>query len=190
MARKRMIHPEFFLSDDIAALSTEARLTFIGLWCHVDDDGRAKDSPAAVCAAVWGMDPGVTPSHVANLLDELETVGSLCRYEVDEQRYMHIPSWSRWQSISHPADPRIPPCLDHGGRPAKADGRGKRKASSPRTAETYGESRRVSPQVVSQFSSESAVEVRPGAECSHGDPHPDLCQFCLRGSSGLRAVSG
>lgn len=178
MARKRMIHPEFFLSDDVAALSVPARLTFVGLWCHVDDDGRAKDSAAAVCAAVWGMDPGITPTRVADLLDELETVGSLCRYEVGGQRFMHVPSWTRWQTISHPADPRIPPCPDHGGRPAKADGRGKR-ASSPKTSENYGESPRVSTQVVSQFSEDSAVqEVGSPRDCTHGADRPALCALC------------
>lgn len=185
MARKRMLHPEFFLSDDVAAMSIAARLTFIGLWCYVDDDGRAKDSAAAVCAAAWGMDADVTPARVADLLDEIETVGSLCRYEVGGQRFLHIPAWSRWQSIAHPADPRIPPCPDHGGRPAKTDGRGKR-ASSPRTTESLRESPRVSQQVVSQFSEISEVqEVAPAGECTHGDPHPEMCKFCAR---GLRAV--
>lgn len=182
MARKRMIHPEFFLSDDVAALSVPARLTFIGLWCHVDDDGRAKDSAAAVCAAVWGMDPGVTPTRVADLLDELETVGTLCRYEVEGQRFMHVPSWPQWQSISHPSDPRIPPCPDHGGRPAKADGRGKRKSSSPRTTENYGESPELSPQSVREAveSDQSSAVQGSDEDCEHGVDRFSSCTQCFK----------
>lgn len=182
MARKRMIHPEFFLSDDVAALSVHARLTFIGLWCYFDDDGRGKDSPAAVRVAVWGMDADITPSRVADWLDEIETVGGLCRYEIDGNRYMHAPTWTTWQSISHPADPRIPPCPVHGGRPAKTDGRGRRA----RTAENYGESRKVSPQVVSQSDQESAVQgVRRASpvdnyDCEHGVDRFSSCMQCAK----------
>lgn len=204
MARKRMIHPEFFLSDDIAALSIPARLTFIGLWCHFDDDGRAKDSAAAVRASVWGMDETMTVQAVASHLTELEGVEALCRYDIEGQRYMHAPAWTKWQRVSHPADPRIPPCPVHGGRPVKADGRGK-KANPPENSgdspESSGESPRVSTQVVS---SGSAVQVREGSEvppadgdavvgptstsslrlveqqdCKHQD-HPLYCKLCER----------
>lgn len=176
MARKRMIHPEFFLSDDVAALSVPARLTFIGLWCYFDDDGRGKDSAAAVRAAVWGMDAGITVPTVADLLDEIEVVGALCRYEIDDERFMHSPTWDKWQRISHPADPRIPPCPDHGGRPAKRDGRGKK---SPRTTETLGDSARTTAQVVSQLDQISAVqEVGSSNDCDHGADRPALCALC------------
>lgn len=186
MPRKRMIHPETFWSDDFAALSVPARLAFIGLWCHVDDDGRAKDSPAGICAAVFGMDADFTPTRVADLLDEIETVGSLCRYEVDGYRFLHIPSWEKWQRIAHPADPRIPPCPDHGGRPAKVDGRGKNR-TSPRTSESYGESQRLSPQIGSQSASEIS-EVQGGwpvppvdnLDCEHGVDRFSSCTQCFK----------
>lgn len=183
MARKRMIHPEFFLSDDIAALSIPARLTFIGLWCYFDDDGRGKDSAAAVRAAVWGMDGHITLEQVASHLDELEGVDGICRYGVDGQRFMHAPAWTTWQRVSHPSDPRIPPCPKHGGRPVKEDRRGKRNPpeSSGDSRENPGESPRTSPQVVSAV---RAVEVREGSEvgaardCEHGAESPRLCGLC------------
>ena len=196
MARKRMIHPEFFISDDVAALSIPARLTFIGLWCYFDDDGRGKDSAAAVRAAVWGMDDEVTTTMVATHLAEIEAVDGICRYTTDGHRYMHAPAWTNWQKVSHPADPRIPPCPKHGGRPAKEDGRGKRAADPWKnygdSPETLGDSPRTSPQVVSAV---SAVQVRKGSEvppaaedrqplltstgeCIHFDPHPELCARC------------
>lgn len=43
MARKRMIHPEFFKSRKVASLSHRARLTWAGLWIYADDYGRGLD---------------------------------------------------------------------------------------------------------------------------------------------------
>ena len=45
MARIRTIKPEFFTSDDICALSPQARLLYIGLWCEADREGRLVWAP-------------------------------------------------------------------------------------------------------------------------------------------------
>lgn len=41
--RIRNIKPEFWRSQDITALDKSARLTFIGLWNYVDDNGVGLD---------------------------------------------------------------------------------------------------------------------------------------------------
>lgn len=41
MAKIRSIKPDFFTSEDVSALPLRARLTWIGLWTHCDDHGRA-----------------------------------------------------------------------------------------------------------------------------------------------------
>jgi hypothetical protein len=45
MTRIRTIKPEFFTSDDICALSPQARLLYIGLWCEADREGRLVWAP-------------------------------------------------------------------------------------------------------------------------------------------------
>ena len=45
MARIRTIKPDFFTSEDIVALSPNARLLYIALWCESDRDGRMKWRP-------------------------------------------------------------------------------------------------------------------------------------------------
>lgn len=188
-----MVHPEFFISDDVAALSIPARLTFIGLWCYFDDDGRGKDSAAAVRAAVWGMDDDVTTGMVAAYLTEIEAVEGICRYTADGHKYMHAPAWTNWQKVSHPADPRVPPCPKHGGRPAKEDGRRKGSGNTP---ETYGDSPESlpsnSPQVVSavsavEVSQDQEVEALAAADHDHwlNFPNPDASPS----RPALRAVS-
>ena len=56
MARIRSIKPEFFTSLTIADLTVEQRLTFIGLWTHVDDEGRCVDDSRLIKAAIWPLD--------------------------------------------------------------------------------------------------------------------------------------
>ncbi len=93
MARIRSIKPEFFTSLSIADLSVPARLHFIGLWTHVDDDGRALDDARLLKAAIWPLDDSMTNVKVAKLQDELEAHGRIIRYEADGRRCIQIVGW-------------------------------------------------------------------------------------------------
>jgi hypothetical protein len=42
MPRIRSIKPDFFKSEDVAALPLRARLLWIGLWTQCDDHGRTR----------------------------------------------------------------------------------------------------------------------------------------------------
>ena len=109
MARIRSVKPEFFTSETIASFSHAARLTFIGLWTHADDGGRAPDNPRLLKAAVWPLDDDVTVADVANHLAEFEAAGRICRYTVDGKRYLHIVSWGEHQKPKNPST-RHPEC--------------------------------------------------------------------------------
>lgn len=82
MARARIIKPEAFLDEDLAALSMPARLLFIGLWTLADREGRLEDRPARIKAQLLPWDA----VDVASLLGELEaprsgsTGGFILRY--------------------------------------------------------------------------------------------------------------
>lgn len=53
MARIRTIKPDFFRSKTINRLSADERLTFVGLWCHVDDEGRCEVDLDLIKADIW-----------------------------------------------------------------------------------------------------------------------------------------
>ncbi len=117
MARIRSIKPEFFTSLTIAALSVPARLHFIGLWTHVDDDGRAIDDPRLFKAALWPLDDSMTTAKVDKLTAELEASGRIVRYTVKGRHYLHVCGWEhqkidRKSPSKHPspdeADSSIP----------------------------------------------------------------------------------
>ena len=50
MARIRTIKPEFQNSESIGRLSRDARLTFVLLWPHCDDEGRCRAAPSSPVA--------------------------------------------------------------------------------------------------------------------------------------------
>lgn len=108
MARIRTIKPSFFTSEDVSALPLRARLTWIGLWTHCDDAGRAKDNGKLIKAALWPLDD-VSLRDVEEDLRTLAAHGRIVRYEVDGQRYLEVTNWSEHQKISRPTPSKIPP---------------------------------------------------------------------------------
>lgn len=108
MARIRTIKPSFFESEDVAVLPLRARLLWIGLWTHCDDEGRTKDHPKLIKARIWPLDP-VTLKDIEEDLAILDGHGRIVRYEVDGQRYLEITNWRDHQSINKPTPSKFPP---------------------------------------------------------------------------------
>ncbi|MEV8477865.1 hypothetical protein [Streptomyces sp. NPDC051173] len=108
MARIRTVKPEFFTSLTIADLPMTARLTFIGLWTHVDDDGRCVDEPRLVRAAVWPLDDR-TAADVEDDLRHLHDASLIVRYEHSGRRYLAVRSWREHQRIDKPKPSKLPP---------------------------------------------------------------------------------
>ena len=108
--RIRSIHPEFYRSEDVAALSWAARLVFIGLWSYVDDNGVGRDNERLIIAELFPLeeDPRDTLATVSDALAALSDGGQIVRYEVGSKRYLHIVSWKKWQKIDKPGKERYP----------------------------------------------------------------------------------
>jgi hypothetical protein len=107
MARIRTIKPEFFTSLTVAGLSLTARLTFVGLWTHCDDEGRCVDDSRLVKAALWPLDDRVSKDVEQDLVD-LAEASLIRRYEVDGKRYLCIANWEEHQRINRPAPSKLP----------------------------------------------------------------------------------
>lgn len=116
MARIRTVKPEFFTSLTIASLPYEARLTFIGLWTHVDDEGRCVDEARLVKAAIWPLDDR-TAADIQKDLDQLTECSLITQYEVDNRRYIAIRGWWEHQKINRPTRSKLPapPTSGNGG---------------------------------------------------------------------------
>jgi hypothetical protein len=107
MARIRTIKPEFFTSLTIADLTPEQRLTFIGLWTHVDDEGRCVDDARLIKAAVWPLDDR-TAADVEGDLRALTEASLIARYTLTRKRYMAVTGWHEHQKINRPTPSKLP----------------------------------------------------------------------------------
>jgi hypothetical protein len=110
MPRIRTIKPEFWKSEAIAALPKETRLTFIGLWTYVDDNGVGLDNPKLITAELYALeeDPRDTLASVSRDMLRLAGAGRIRRYTVDGKGYFEIVGWREHQRIDRPNKPRYP----------------------------------------------------------------------------------
>lgn len=108
--RIRTIKPEFWRSEDIAALSHEDRLLFIGLWSYVDDNGVGRDLEQLIMADLYPLDDfRRTQEVVTGGLRRLENQGLIKRFSYgDGRKYLEINAWDKHQRVSHPMKPRYP----------------------------------------------------------------------------------
>lgn len=107
MARIRTIKPEFFTSLTIADLTPEQRLTFIGLWTHVDDAGRCVDDPRLIKAAIWPLDDR-TAADIEIDLKALTESSLITRYTLNRKRYLAVTNWDEHQRINRPTPSKLP----------------------------------------------------------------------------------
>jgi hypothetical protein len=111
MARIRTIKPEMWKDDRFIDLSSDtARLFFIGLLNHVDDEGRAPYSPREIRREIF---PDRVDLDVAPLLDELAHIGLAILYSVDGKRYLAIRNFGKHQRIDRKTLSKIPAPPDH-----------------------------------------------------------------------------
>lgn len=109
MARIRSIKPDFFTSETIGRLTKSARLTFIGLWTHVDDNGICVMNEMLICAALYPLDDPM--DSLFDLQEDLRRItgeGLVTIYKVAGKRYLFVNSWDEHQKISHPGKARYP----------------------------------------------------------------------------------
>ena len=110
MARIRSIKPDFFTSETVASLPLSTRLTFIGLWTYVDDNGVGMDNELLINAAIWPLeeDPLETLARTREDLASLSREGLVDRYRDSRKRYLFVTSWDEHQKVDHPRKPRYP----------------------------------------------------------------------------------
>lgn len=109
MARIRSIKPEFFTSLTIADLPLSARLTFIGLWTYVDDNGVGPADPRLIRAAIWPLEeaPDIL-QRTREDLQRLQEARLITLYEASGRPLVAVNSWTEHQKVSHPRKPRFP----------------------------------------------------------------------------------
>ena len=111
MPRIRSIHPDTCDDEVVAELSAYAFRTWVLLWTHMDDKGRAVDSAKLWAGKLYPLNDKMTTERVEKDLAELAAAGLLVRYEVDGRRFLTAKpsSWAKWQKPQHPTPSKLPP---------------------------------------------------------------------------------
>lgn len=108
--RIRQIKPEFWTSEDIAALDWPTRLVFIGMLSYVDDNGVGRDVEKLITSSLFPLeeDQHATRMQITCSLQRLHVAGLIERYESDGRPFLEITGFSKHQYIPRPNKPRYP----------------------------------------------------------------------------------
>jgi hypothetical protein len=107
MARRRMIDPNFWTSEDISKLNIQQRLLVIGLFSNADDEGKGKANPAAIRSAVFTYDD-ISLQEITWDIEVIQTVINIIFYEIDGSKYYKFINWTKWQRVDKPQKSLIP----------------------------------------------------------------------------------
>ena len=110
--RIRSIRPEYWTSEDIATMTWDARLVYIGLWSYVDDNGVGRDVEPIIASELFPFDMAgdsrETLAKVSGALATLSSGGQIVRYESNGKPYFHVVAWKTHQRIDKPGKDRYP----------------------------------------------------------------------------------
>ena len=108
MARKRMIDPNIWESEDFSKLSTLAKLVFIGMFSNADDEGRGKAKPVYLKSKIFPYNEEIRIIDIDKTLSEISSYMSVTFYSCNENEYYVFDNWAKWQKIDRPTISIIP----------------------------------------------------------------------------------
>ena len=107
MARKRMIDPNFWMSEDISKLSILARYIFIGMFSNADDEGRGRANTNYLKSAIFPYDD-IRVAEIDKALSEISHNTSVTLYEHAGNKYYAFKNWNKWQKVDRPTKSMLP----------------------------------------------------------------------------------
>lgn len=108
MARKRMIDPNIWQSEDFNSLSLMGRLLFIGMFSNADDEGRGIANPVFLRSIVFPYDENIKGADIDEIFIEISKTMSVEIYSCDGKRYYQLTNWDKWQKVDKPKPSLFP----------------------------------------------------------------------------------
>jgi len=104
-----MLDPVIWSDEGFLELSIPARLLFIGLISHADDEGRGTASARSLRARIF---PGDTLSddEIRTLCEEVAAHMRCTFYACANTEYYQLAKWYEYQRMRMTAESTIPPC--------------------------------------------------------------------------------
>lgn len=104
-----MISPEIWESQDFSQLSDIAKIVFISLISHADDEGRGRADPTFIKSSTFPYDEGRRVADIKSALSEIARSMSVQFYSVNGIEFYFITSWKKWQKVDKPSKSKLPP---------------------------------------------------------------------------------
>jgi hypothetical protein len=170
MARQRMIHPNFFIDDDVAMLSPWARLLFLSLLTQADREGRLEDKPGRIRAQAFPFDQ----VDINGNLEELVEQCFILRYQAGGRKLIQVRSFLKYQKPHHKEEasklqacPVLDPCLPQE----------KRSNPTETETETVPKTESETEQSVAVDPTPAVVPALPVSLDADGEPMPELSAY-------------
>lgn len=116
MARIRTIKPDFWQHPKVTRVSRDARLFFLGLLNEADDEGRLRYSGKRLAGVIFPADDDVTGADIDAWTGELERVGLVRRYSVEDAPLLLVCGFTEHQTINRPSISKLPSPLTASSR--------------------------------------------------------------------------
>lgn len=98
MARARNIKPSIFKNEILGVADPLLTILFESLWCLADKEGRLEDRPVRIKGETFPYRDGV---DVDKMLTDLERLGFIVRYQVNELRLIQVINFVKHQKPHH-----------------------------------------------------------------------------------------
>jgi hypothetical protein len=98
VARKRMIDPNIWMSEDVGKLNLFERLLLIGMFSNADDEGKGRANPPLIRSLIFPYDD-IPIADIEAALEKIKQYIHIEIYEVDGSRYYKFSNWKKWQRV-------------------------------------------------------------------------------------------
>jgi len=112
MARKRMLDPKIWESEQVMSLHSDAFKIYVYLINHADDEGRVAVSYTMINSRCFPISNGMDVEKVEGFILGMADDGLILLYSDDEKTYLQHPNWHTYQTINRPTASRIPEYSD------------------------------------------------------------------------------
>jgi hypothetical protein len=102
-----MIRPELWGDEGFLELSLGARLLFIGLISHADDEGRGTAGATSLKTRIFPCD-NLSPTEIEAFKVEIAAKVRCVFYQVEGKEYYELTRFSKHQTINRPSHSAIP----------------------------------------------------------------------------------
>lgn len=108
MPRQRMLKPEIWTDEGFIELTPHAKLLFIGLISHADDEGRGISSITSIRGKIFPLDVKIKDEEIAGFKAEIAATLRVRFYQVDGREYYQLDRWGDHQHIRKSQRSTIP----------------------------------------------------------------------------------